>query len=96
VAYLIGGMIGGVVAVFLFSMLLEWAIFRRVMGEGEGTVIVSVAVTAFLAVCIYTLGGNGFTHAMMVYGFGALVTAPVRVRAYREKQRRAELAETFE
>ena len=50
--YFIGQMIGGIIAVYLLSKLVEWAVIKRVMDDAIKGGFVSVAIGYALAAIV--------------------------------------------
>ena len=100
---LLGMLVGGTLAVLLFSWLLEWAIFKRVLDTPETGITASVIMAALLGVVLYGFGSaNGGAWKPFPGGFvyilGAVIVLPLRLRAYRRRAEAAEsdeLADTF-
>lgn len=88
---LLGMVIGGVVAVYLLSLLLEWAIFKRVTDNAGIGIPASVAAASILGIIIYGFGsadGGPWNPwpggvAYIVAGF---IVAPLRIRSYHKKR----------
>lgn len=84
-ASFIGQAVGGILAIYLLSLLVEWALIKRVMDDSVVGCWVSVGVAYALAVLIYGFGnadggpwnpGRGF----YVYAIGAVVVGVLRSR----------------
>jgi hypothetical protein len=86
--------------VFLLSLLLEWAIFKRVVDSPAAGIPLSVGAAALLAIFIY-----GFGNARHViwepfpggigYIVGGFIVLAVRMWRYRKRVERDELGDTF-
>lgn len=102
-AYLLGSIAGGVLIIYLMSVLLEWAFFKRIVDIPELGKALSVAFAVIAAVIIAGFGnadGGPWNPGSSLYGYvigGAIVLA-LRLWAYRRRAERSEegLAQTFE
>lgn len=100
---LIGMTVGGVLAVFLLSALLEWAIFKRVVDTAPVGIALSVGSAVVLAIILYGFGSadggpwNPFPGGF-AYVVAGLIVLPLRLWSYRRRAEKADdgLAETFE
>ncbi len=73
---LIGGMIGGILGIWILKTLLEWAIFKRVMSDPVAGKLAAVSCAYVLAISIYGyLARNGVGFAALVYFPGLLLWA---------------------
>lgn len=91
-AALAGQMIGGIVAMFFFSMLLDWAVVRRIADDRVKGALGSVLAAYLIGSLIYAfndpwVGGAAF----IIYLPGAIIAGIVRgMLAHRKQQREAE------
>lgn len=78
-AYLLGGLVGGLIAIYLLSVLWEWALFKRVMDDPVAGKLSSVMAAWITAGILGGLGGaNGgpfYWAAFAVYLVPAGVVA---------------------
>ena len=81
--YFIGQVIGGIIAVYLLSKLVEWAVIKRVMDDAIKGGFVSVAIGYALAAILYGFGeangGPWIPNGFLLYMPGAVVVALVRM-----------------
>ena len=95
-----GMIFGGVVAVFLLSMLLEWALFKRITDSPKTGIPFSVCSAVILAIVIYGFGHanggawNAFPNGVAYIIGGAIVLA-FRMWEYGRRVERDDLGETF-
>jgi hypothetical protein len=68
-----GQLIGGILAILLLSLLLEWAIFKRVVNSAVVGKLSSVAAAYVIAVIVYSLGNSQPSVAIVAYLPGAIV-----------------------
>lgn len=82
---LIGMMVGGILAVYLLSKLVEWLVVKRVMDDPVNGVIVSVIAAYILAVVIYGFGsadgGSWSFKGVIPYLPGAIIVGILRTRS---------------
>jgi hypothetical protein len=102
VAGLIGLIIGGVIAIYLLSLLIEWALFKRILDDPRAGGLASTACAFVLAVILYGFGNaNGGAWNPMpgaiAYLVGAVIVAILRLIALRGRQAASEedLSDTF-
>jgi hypothetical protein len=85
---------GGVLAIYLLSHLIEWAIVRRIADSQATGIPLSVTAAVVLAVVIYGFGaadGGPWTPGgLFIYPPAGLIVAIARVVAYRRRTASAE------
>lgn len=102
-AAIIGQFIGAFIGIFLFSMLLEWAIFKRVMNDPVAGKVSTTLAALLLAELIwfltssnhfdYTIGAVSYVIASAVLGFFAYKKG---LRLREEQHDDTGLASTFD
>ena len=68
-----GQLVGGILAILILSLLLEWAIFKRVANSAVVGKLSSVAVAYIIAVIGYSLSNSQPSVAIAAYLPGAIV-----------------------
>jgi hypothetical protein len=103
-AAIIGMVIGAAIVLRLFSLLFEWAIFKRVMDDPVAGKVTSLFAAWVLIALILASGAVLIRGgAILIYGAAALMLLPfamrsgfkVRRRILEENSRHADLEETF-
>lgn len=83
--FLFGQVVGGLIAVFLLSRLIEWAIVKRVANDPVAGKLISLVAAWFVASTIYGFGsadgGDFVLRGYLIYGFAALILAPLAYSA---------------
>lgn len=97
----VGMIFGGVVAVFLLSMLFEWALFKRITDSPKTGIPLSVCAAVIFAIFIY-----GFAHARggetwtpfpngFAYIAGGVIVLAFRTWEYSRRVQPDDLSDTF-
>lgn len=91
--YTIGQMVGGTLAVYLLSKLVEWLVIKRVMDDAIKGGFVSVSIGYLLAAVIYgfgeTNGGPWVPTGFLLYLPGAAIVAIVRMTMRKNRMESA-------
>lgn len=102
---LIGMIVGGMIAIYFFASLLEWAIFKRVVDTAPVGITLSVAAAVALAVVLYGFGNadGGPWNPLpggIAYIVGGGIVWALKMASYRRRAAAAHtesgLAEIFE
>jgi hypothetical protein len=103
-AAIIGMVVGAAIVLHLFSLLFEWAIFKRVMDDPLAGKVTSLFAAWVLIALILASGAVLIRGgAILIYGATALMLLPfamrsgfkVRRRIAEENDLHADLEETF-
>lgn len=94
---LAGQVVGGAIAIFLVSWLIEWALLSRLLDDPVQGKFGSVAAAFAIAVILYILNGRPVFIALLAYGVPALLIGAWKYRAgARARKRDVEgLEDTF-
>ncbi|MGN6820099.1 MAG: hypothetical protein ACTHJR_15650 [Sphingomonas sp.] len=72
--FLVAGMVGGILGIWILKTLLEWAIFKRVMNDPVAGKLASVGCAYAIAIFLYGyLARNGVGLAALVYFPGLML-----------------------
>jgi hypothetical protein len=77
---MIGTFIGSILAMQVFSLLFEWAIFKRLMDDPVAGKVASLFTAWAFAAIIYAADSNGRgAFPILIYGAGALIVLPYKI-----------------
>lgn len=91
-AAMIGSLIGSILAMLVFSLLFEWAIFKRFMDDPVAGKVASLFTAWAFAAVIFAADSSGRgAFPILIYGAGALVVLPYKIwRGMKVRQRIAD------
>lgn len=96
-AAFLGQLVGGVLAMYLFSKLVEWAFVKRVLDDPIMGAVTSVVIAYFLAVLLYGFGsangGPWRASGLLLYLPGAVVVGIARPLMRKRKLDQQEAVE---
>jgi heme A synthase len=103
-AAFLGYVTGGVIIIYLLSLLIEWALMKRILESPAQGIPASVAAAVVLAVILYGFGNanDGSWNPLpggLGYVAGGVIVWLARMVAWRRRESRNsgdDLAETFE
>lgn len=89
----IGQIIGAVIMTYLLSLLIDWAIFKRIPLPRTAGILGSTIVAAVLGLLLYGVGradGGDWNPgaAPVAYGIGGVIAGALRIWRFRAKARR--------
>jgi hypothetical protein len=95
-ASLAGQIIGAAIAMFLFSWLIEWALFKRILDDPVQGKVGSVVAAWLIASLVHLANDPGYPETFVIYGIPAIAIGIWKYRVGKKaRDNFDELEDTF-